>query len=66
MRPRSPRSISTLLAAAPTALVIGGGTTGAVVATAPGAHAATALSATVAHRGGIQPNSHCFKLPCLR
>jgi hypothetical protein len=60
------RSVSALIATALTVLVIGSGTADALVATAPGAQAATSLSATVLHKGGLQPNSHCFKLPCLR
>jgi hypothetical protein len=58
------RSISTLIATALAALVIGSGTAGAVLATAPGAYAATTQSTTAPHHGGIQPHSHCFRLPC--
>ena len=58
------RSISTLIATALTALVIGGGTTGAALAAAPGAYAATGQITTVPHHGGIQPQSHCFSIPC--
>lgn len=54
------RPIFALIATALTALAIGGGTAGAVLAASPGAHAATAQSTTAPHNGGIQLDSRRF------
>lgn len=56
------RHALSLIATAVTALVIGGGTAGAVLAASNGAHAATVPAATsVSHGGGIQLDRY---LPC--
>lgn len=54
------RPVSTLIATALTALVVAGGTAGAVLAAAPWAHAATTHSTTVPHNAEIRLDSHCF------
>jgi hypothetical protein len=56
------RRILSLIATAVTALLIGGGTAGTVLATSP-AHAATVPAATsVSHSDGIQLDRY---LPCI-
>jgi hypothetical protein len=60
------RSVLTLIATALTALAIGSGTAGAVLAAAPGAHAATTQSTTATHKGEIRLDSHCFVCKAAR
>jgi len=60
------RSVLTLIATALTALAIGGGTAGAVLAAAPGAHAATTQTTTATHQGEIRLDSHCFVCKATR
>src|SRR5580693_659089 len=57
------RSVFPLIATALTALVIGGGTAGAVLAASPGAHAATGQATTATRSGGIQLDAHTWCIP---
>jgi hypothetical protein len=57
------RRVFPLIATALTALVIGGGTAGAVLAASPGAHAATVQATTATRSGGIQLDAHTWCIP---